>query len=458
MDIPNEIILEILSCLPIRDLKQARLVNKSLASLGAQLLVDTLYLTPRERDMEIFDKITQHPEMRKSVKRLHYDSAQLRRLSLWDYFDRLCEQFSGEGYNQHEEVPFGSEGESLKRMIEETTQPDYHWERFDRCQHHVLLVDGHRLYSQYSQEQGNILNEDWSARACKGLRSLGPLESVTIQSAWDLDWLTHCDDGTLSKDEDAYDYDDQRCRMFVAERALERAPDKKACQQRLMGPPTARAYHPAYLAPAFAKFDELAPTKERLCDGRAVELFPDVSGLRTFLGRAHALEHLGLEMPHDRYIDWSSNGMPSRMAAYTFQQIFPPISGLRDTVGFLLLAVPKLDDLVLGYIGLTTLGTWEEIVEGLRHYSLMSTGSLNDPLEHVDGVMYGIDLPEEDFWPHFLGANVDYICSGGRHPGLPAGAPDSASLDFLIPLDKTLDDLRGARRAAGLKEAKSNAR
>ncbi|KAL8712514.1 MAG: hypothetical protein Q9220_003362 [cf. Caloplaca sp. 1 TL-2023] len=542
MDLPNELILNILSCLPIRDLKQTRLVSKLLASLGGQLLVDTLYLTPREKDMEVFDQITQHPDLKKSIKKIHYDSAQFRKLSLVEYCHKLCEQLKVKGTG-HRDVPLGVEGERLREIIEEIYKTENHSWRVEMCEQQVPLVKGHRLYSQYALEQGNILSEGWSARVCKGLRSLSPLESVTIKSTWNLDCETLCDDGTLTEEE-LYNFEDERCHMTVAERAFDRAIDKQTCQRRLMGPPTARAYHPVYLVPEFAKFDESSSTRKRLLHegasngclefvkilqilrlarkepveliahgdswgrvsgippylfnpsiwpctstlfsylaprmhrldlrlssydgGRVAELFADVSGLRTFLSKARALQHLNLEMPHNGYIGSRSPGIPSQRPLYTFQQVFPSISTLRfddmtylnivglgssfkNIVGLLLLAVPNLDDLILRHIDLTTSGAWEEVIEGLRHYSPMSSGYLDGPLNDMNGVMYGYEIHGQSHVDFYVGT-IDYIGLGGRHPALPADAPDSASLRYLVRLNKVLEELRIARRFAGLVE------
>lgn len=72
----NELVSTILSFLPQKDLKPARLVSKRWASLGGQMLIETLYISPREIDMTAFEGITKHLDLAKSVKHLVYDSAQ----------------------------------------------------------------------------------------------------------------------------------------------------------------------------------------------------------------------------------------------------------------------------------------------------------------------------------------------------------------------------------------------
>ena len=55
------------------------------------MLIGTLYISPREIDMAVFDKITRHRDLSKSVKRLVYDSAQFFNFrSVATYFSELC--------------------------------------------------------------------------------------------------------------------------------------------------------------------------------------------------------------------------------------------------------------------------------------------------------------------------------------------------------------------------------
>lgn len=87
----NEIVTAIMSQLPKKDLKSARLVNRAWASLGGQQLIGKLYISPREIDMAVFDSITQHPDLSKSVKHLMYDSAKFFKFgSATAYYVELC--------------------------------------------------------------------------------------------------------------------------------------------------------------------------------------------------------------------------------------------------------------------------------------------------------------------------------------------------------------------------------
>ncbi|KAL8875616.1 MAG: hypothetical protein Q9198_006051 [Flavoplaca austrocitrina] len=92
--LPNEIILEILSGLKKKDLKRARFTCKKLASLGGQMLVVNLYLSPREKDMAVFDTVTQHADLKKSVKNIIFDTAQFADYSFSEYLEKFNVIFS----------------------------------------------------------------------------------------------------------------------------------------------------------------------------------------------------------------------------------------------------------------------------------------------------------------------------------------------------------------------------
>ncbi|KAL8935327.1 MAG: hypothetical protein Q9216_005485 [Gyalolechia sp. 2 TL-2023] len=182
MNLPNELLLLILGHLSNKDLKQARLACRKLALLGLEALnVETVYISPRNKDMEVFDAITQHPILRKSVKHLVYDLAQFVNLHPEHYFTALCRQIDLQSR-------LGSDRE-LQRLVEEYIQPKKNApqeELFVRFLRDRTLMDGFSHYKTLAQEQRNFLTGTWFARAHKGLEAIGTLESVTISCAWNM--------------------------------------------------------------------------------------------------------------------------------------------------------------------------------------------------------------------------------------------------------------------------------
>ncbi|KAL8845691.1 MAG: hypothetical protein Q9221_009157 [Calogaya cf. arnoldii] len=98
--LPNEITIKILSCLSTKSLKRARFVSKKLASLGGQILVVNLYLSPREKDMEVFDAVTQHPDLKKSVRNIIFDSAQFVKYTLPEYLKEQKNAYEADEFTE----------------------------------------------------------------------------------------------------------------------------------------------------------------------------------------------------------------------------------------------------------------------------------------------------------------------------------------------------------------------
>lgn len=93
MHFPNEIILQALQDLPRTDLKAARLVNKQWSSCATRFLFDVLYISPHKTNIDVFQTITQHPQLRGCVRKLVYDGIGFStKLSYSQYFERLWKQ------------------------------------------------------------------------------------------------------------------------------------------------------------------------------------------------------------------------------------------------------------------------------------------------------------------------------------------------------------------------------
>lgn len=157
---PNEILDMILKTLPRASLKQARLVCRRWAISGEAFLLSTVYLSPREMDMNIFDNITSHPSISKSVKKILYETAFFPHYSPQNYFFRLCSQLNHSNYRcWRMEDPYV---QSLIATINgppvwplsKAAQPH---RAFDRVQDHSAFRVGFDQYSQLAQQQTSIL-------------------------------------------------------------------------------------------------------------------------------------------------------------------------------------------------------------------------------------------------------------------------------------------------------------
>ncbi|KAL8992993.1 MAG: hypothetical protein Q9169_006673 [Polycauliona sp. 2 TL-2023] len=192
----NELLNAILSGLTKVDLKSARRVSTSWASVGVQMLIGTLYISPREIDVAAFDGITQQPDLSKSVKHLVYDSAQFYGFgSAANYYGQIRVTHDRGAYmhmgNAHAAIqglkeliyPEG-DTESFVRDVLLPIEPPQNLARFKENICHKSFLEGFLRYSQHFQERGNILQSSWFTRVVSGLKLIGRIDSVSMANTW----------------------------------------------------------------------------------------------------------------------------------------------------------------------------------------------------------------------------------------------------------------------------------
>ncbi|KAL8851734.1 MAG: hypothetical protein Q9221_003344 [Calogaya cf. arnoldii] len=238
-ELPNEIILMVINLLPRRTRKRMRLVCRTWGALGAEGLIDRVFISPFEVDMKIFDEISRHPIFSKSVKHLIYDSAQFapqfapRNVKTKeDYLYALRYGFDSDklGYMRYNTVicnDFRELSTCIKYsdFVLRTTQP------------HTAFVNGWEQYCHHAKEQLNIAATSWFDRIDNGLKSLLSVESVTIRNSWDMIY----DDGP---DDNKRNYSDFST-LWPAKAYANVNKDGR----RRVGSPLARSWSPAYLQP-----------------------------------------------------------------------------------------------------------------------------------------------------------------------------------------------------------------
>lgn len=112
--------------------------------------------------------------------------------------------------------------------------------------------------------------------------------------------------------------------------------------------------------------------------------------------------------------------------------------GGRDLFEMLVASMPRLCHVKLATIELTS-WSWEGIFEGLRFKKLLSLELPQglDQLRHRDKEEYpkrqpGMEWHEYPVYiAHFRRDIESYVVNGGRHPSLPAGAPDWDAREYL---------------------------
>ncbi len=198
--VPNEITIMILSHLQKQDLKGVRFACKKLAALAGRMLVVNLYLSPREKDMEVFDAVTQHPDLKMSVKNIIYDSARFVKYTFPEYLEAYAEKFKlGQSAGlSWAEAMIQEMGGVMEKILEDESPV---FRRSTAISHlgleqllrHSVLIQGYQCYTFHAQEQGNIFLSSWYSRAFEGLRRLGQIRCATICNSWEMIPRTSCD-------------------------------------------------------------------------------------------------------------------------------------------------------------------------------------------------------------------------------------------------------------------------
>ncbi|KAL8748750.1 MAG: hypothetical protein Q9184_007110, partial [Pyrenodesmia sp. 2 TL-2023] len=209
MDLPNEILSPILGYLSNRDLKHTRLTCRRFSSLSNyHFNLDTVYLSPRSKDMDVFDGITQHPFFSQRVKHVVYDSAQFMHLSMEDYFHTFCAQLNfRRSALKHSSVQElidrlrGSHHPITERLLSMPLP-------FLRFLEDRSMLEGYFQYMTHALEQRKLFSRTWFARARRGLEALGVIHSIAVRNTWHMIRNVNIGDDLGDLDNsDAYDED-----------------------------------------------------------------------------------------------------------------------------------------------------------------------------------------------------------------------------------------------------------
>ncbi|KAL9036937.1 MAG: hypothetical protein Q9180_004011, partial [Flavoplaca navasiana] len=196
--LPNEIILLIFRHLPQRDRKQLRLVSKTYGSIGALVLIDTVYISPYKPDIEVFTKVTNHPSLSKGVKHVFYDTARFHfGLQEETYYELLRHDFflkssymtscnvSNAAYDDISNLMLAAEAQWGEPGIANTKLG------LRLCQSQSAFRDGYKQYCKLAYQShmlhhGNLWREEipWHRHVVDGLTKLGPVRSVTLDNSF----------------------------------------------------------------------------------------------------------------------------------------------------------------------------------------------------------------------------------------------------------------------------------
>lgn len=453
MHIPNELVLAIFEYLERSHLKMARLVCKTWSSCASQFLFDQIYVAPNKFDLEVFSEITQHPDLKKCVRRLVYDaSVFVSDLTREEYVLSLSKQMRDPVWP----------GEAVPESIDPQ-----------------IFNQGYEAYQEHSvYQQRTLQSGDFLETLVLGLSRLNRLASVSLEGDWD--WDVRRNIGKLrygihlarrwhpfhlgpqkwswrSGESDIADVLDGRRHYWIITTALFRA------QRQIDEFAVGRGYLPGISPEAFARKNrtqlnllglDIAALSgvKRLhlhiasCEDPSAPVYCDnTQGLVKLLDSMRSLECLSLRL--------SDNLAYEPVSQYNYNQVFPKAttwnklenlrlenfaSSATDLLRLFLIQMPGLNNITIGDTQLLE-GCWESVIECLRHFKQFTTFRINVRAELYHHGEEVFDFDHKDI--------EKYITEGGRHPCLSDHQPASASEAYMLRIDSSLRDRLQYRRS-----------
>ena len=178
MNIPNEVVVEILSFLGKADLKSARCVSKTWCCFASDFLFDQIYISANPVDLDIFEAISKHPTLRHCVRHLIYD------LNVFDNQIQKRRYYYQEAPRRR---PFTLDSEVCEWLNEDEAEATDRKPQRDlltgKC---LLLEQGYRKYQEYARQAQRVMDSGKLAiTLLRGLGQFNKLTSVQFGYLWD---------------------------------------------------------------------------------------------------------------------------------------------------------------------------------------------------------------------------------------------------------------------------------
>ena len=480
MALPNELILEVCKNLAKRDLKAYRLVSKLWSHHASEYLFGKIYISPRKEDIEVFNFITQHEQLRHCVKRLEYDGTRFSPTCLEStYRIHLLMQVSchSEFYRTHLNRLDPRYTQFIKSCLESSSTT-----AILESSNHAFFLEDHREWRNRDEYQQTVLeNGEFLQTLTRGLSRLDLLNSVEVCNEWNTyafsdDWRKWSST-IITKDllhSEPYFYGSPFGRVWGlshpqpcswTQSNSQTADLPTGCQEFQI---ITRALSHSQRRIRFFQISQLSvSTFDSDITGTLVnhsintysgledldlcfydydgltDRFVGLSGLQALLGSMCGLRRLYLALPCD---EWGEK------ALFKCSQVFPfnstqwmglnklcirvLLTSARDLINLLNSKMPNLRELTFEEVELLE-GRWEGIVEFLK----TSMKLLSFPIHRYSGLRH---LEEENF-PDVSGDDEEmsvfctdlerYVVSGGRHPCLCTDEDASASSKYFLDLD-----------------------
>ena len=459
-----ELIIQALGHLEKHELKIVRLVCKTWSHYASEPLFDKLYISPRVEDIRVFKLITQHPQLRRCIRKLEYDATRFSPdLSIMDYVRNLidCAPLETKDFNDMRRI---RERENLDPQIDEYLSWLISWRNnapdswsCKKFELYDFVIEGHRSWEECAAyQQRCIKSGDYLRILVYGLRNLDRVESVHECQKWDI---------RPSQFHEAHYYNSPFGRTWSIFRAQPRCwredgsladrfddfwllTTALALSQRRI-----RDFNTAELPSTV--FDTLKHTTESMVEcsvdaysglenlsltlwHKVSQVGPDskldkLSGLQTLLGSMTGLKTLNLHFPgksrpHFRKSEEHCSlerVLPAEVhwTGLTSFRLGAVSTSAKDLVQLLTIRMPNLQEIHFLWVYLVE-DKWEGVIECMKrsmHLRHLSLGQGRGPWELwlcATGFVHARDIEK-------------YVLRGGRHPCLLSDEPDSASEKYL---------------------------
>ncbi len=173
------------------DLKNVRLVSRDWSAPATPSLFDRVFVSPYDKDLQIFANITHDPILASSIKELICDTSTIPELSYEEYFYQLRREVSSITWRPEKRFPFRSSSRRINRFVNGITQDESEpGELLSKYGREQLIENGYRFWRELSAEEnehwGSALYGTYYTTLCAGLRRLPNLQAVKMDDdMWD---------------------------------------------------------------------------------------------------------------------------------------------------------------------------------------------------------------------------------------------------------------------------------
>ncbi|MCJ1464998.1 hypothetical protein MMC07_003613 [Pseudocyphellaria aurata] len=194
-DLPTDVLLIIFGVMEKSQLKTVRRVCKFFCRLTSPLLFDEIYISPHERNLDVFRKISNHPELCYYPRKLVYDVQEFNsNIGQQEYYASLCQQLYVSFHDWPESFNNNIPGvaKDFLLMVSESREPaksnPNSYAKHSTCR---PVKQGLERYLQMADEAHYYLSTgEFAACLSLGLTRLNHVDIVEFQDCWTTQYLT----------------------------------------------------------------------------------------------------------------------------------------------------------------------------------------------------------------------------------------------------------------------------